>query len=53
LFAGGVNGTDAVAPLNVTVPIVGGPGTPVGTTLLDAAERALVPTAFVAVTLHV
>lgn len=43
----------AVAFPAVAVTVVGGTGTPDGVTLLDAADAALVPTLFAAVTLNV
>jgi len=52
-FDGGLNGTIAVAPERLTVPIVGASGTVAGWTKFDAADGALVPFAFVAVTRHV
>jgi hypothetical protein len=54
LSAGGVNVTDAlVAEATDAVPIVGAPGTPHVVTLAVAALGALVPIAFVAVTVKV
>lgn len=53
LLAGGVNGTVAVVPDSVTVPIVGAPGTVAGTTLFDGSDAGPVPTEFVAATVHV
>ena len=57
LLAGALNVTVALlAPVAVAVPIVGAPGTVAGTlgvTLLDAAEAAPVPMAFIARTLSV
>jgi len=54
LLAGAVNATLAVvAPVAVTVPIVGAPGTVVGVILLLAVLYALVPILFEAATLNV
>ena len=53
LFAPGVNATEADALPLSTLPIVGALGTVAGTNAADAAEGALVPLPFVAVTLHV
>jgi hypothetical protein len=50
LFAGAVNATDAVVADSVTV---GAPGTVAGTKPFDAADGALAPCEFRAVTLHV
>jgi hypothetical protein len=53
LFAGAVNATDAVVADSVTVAPVGAPGTVAGTKPFDAADGALAPCEFRAVTLHV
>jgi hypothetical protein len=53
LSTGAVNVTDADSWPAVAVPIVGGSGTVAGTTAFESAEGALVPKAFVAVTVHV
>src|SRR5689334_14578695 len=54
LFAGGVKATDPDAFPDVATPIVGAPGRPgMGTKVFDAADAGPVPTAFVAVTVHV
>ena len=52
-FDGTLNGTMAVAPERLTVPIVGAVGTVAGWNVFDAADGGLVPCAFVAVTRHV
>ena len=51
--AGAVQDTVAWALPAVAVTAVGAPGTVAGVTLLDASDAALVPTAFVAVTVKV
>jgi hypothetical protein len=48
-----VNGTVAVVPLTVAVPIVGACGTDAGVTALDADDAVEVPLALVAVTVYV
>jgi hypothetical protein len=48
-----VNVTEASPFPRVAVPIVGAPGTVAATKLFDAADGALDPTAFCAVTLQV
>jgi hypothetical protein len=53
LFAGAAKATDAVVADSVTVTPVGAPGTVAGTKLFDAAEGALPPCVFRAVTLQV
>jgi hypothetical protein len=53
LLPGAVNGTVAVVPEIVAVPIVGAPGTVNGVALLLAALAEPVPTEFVAVTVNV
>jgi hypothetical protein len=53
LFAGAAKATDAVVADSVTVTPVGAPGTVAGTKLFDAAEGALAPCVFRAVTLQV
>lgn len=54
LLEGAVNVTETVVLLvAVAGPIVGAPGTVAGVTLLDAAEAALLPAAFVANTVQV
>src|SRR5688572_9238134 len=53
LEAGAVKATVACALPPVAVPMVGAPGTVAGVTLLDAADAAPVPIAFVAVTVKV
>jgi hypothetical protein len=53
LLAGAVNVTVACVLPPVAVPIAGAPGTVAGVTLLEAADAAPVPTAFVAVTVNV
>ena len=53
LFAGAVKLTEALPLPRIAVPIAGAFGTPAGVTLFDGAEAALVPTAFVAVTVKV
>ena len=53
LLAGAVNGTLAVVPLTVAVPMVGAPGTVVGVAELLALLAELVPAALVAVTVNV
>jgi hypothetical protein len=50
LLAGAVNGTDAVVPETVAIPIVGAPGISAVVILLETALGALVPAPFVAVT---
>jgi hypothetical protein len=51
--AGAVKLTVAWALPPTAVPIVGAPANVAGVTLLDAADAALTPTAFVAVTVNV
>jgi hypothetical protein len=51
--AGGVNATDACPLPPVAVPTVGAPGTVAAVTEFEAADAALVPAAFVAVTVKV
>ena len=54
LDAGAVKATVAVvAPVAVTVPIVGAPGGPIGMTDADALDETEVPAAFRAVTVNV
>ena len=53
LEAGGVNVTVACALPAAAVPIVGGPGTAAGVTLLEGADAGPVPAALVAVTVNV
>ena len=53
LLAGAVKVTLTWAFPAVAVPMVGAPGTVAGVTLFDAADGALVPMAFVAVTVQV
>ena len=53
VLAGAVNATETDAFPAVAVPIVGAPGTVAGVTLFEAAEAALFPLAFVAITVHV
>jgi hypothetical protein len=56
LLAGAVKVTVALALPAVAVPMVGAPGTvaaAAGVTLFDAAEAALLPLAFVALTVNV
>jgi hypothetical protein len=50
---GGVKVTVACPTPAVAVPMVGGPGSAVGTTMLETVDIGPVPTAFVAVTLKV
>jgi hypothetical protein len=50
LLAGAVNGTEAVKPLTVAVPIVGAPGAAAVVMLLDAALELPVPAPFIAAT---
>jgi hypothetical protein len=51
-LAGAVNGTEAVAPDTVMVPIVGASGTGAGTKLFDGADSGLPPTSLNAWTVH-
>ena len=53
LLAGAVNATLTEVLPRVAVPIVGASGTVAGTTTFDAADPEPVPTALVAVTVHV
>ena len=53
LSAPGVNATVIDALPRVTLVMVGGSGTAAGTTGSDGSEALLVPTALVAVTVHV
>ena len=53
LLAGAVKLTVACALPAAAVPIVGTPGTVAGVPLFEAAEATLLPTAFVALTMHV
>ena len=53
LDAGAVKLTAACAFPAIAVPIVGAPGTVAGVTILEAAEAAPVPLAFVAFTVKV
>jgi hypothetical protein len=52
-LVGAVNGTDAVVPETVAVPIVGVPGTLAVVTLFDAALEPPVPAPLVAATVNV
>jgi hypothetical protein len=52
-FAGGVNETVICALPATTAGCAGAPGTVLGTTAADAGDGALVPSPFVAVTVHV
>jgi hypothetical protein len=52
-LAGAVNGTDAVVPETVAVPIVGAPGTEAVVILFDTALAPPVPAPLVAVTVNV
>jgi hypothetical protein len=52
LSAGAVNGTDAVVPESVTVPIVGAPGTTPATAAVAFELADTVPAALDAVTTH-
>jgi hypothetical protein len=49
---GGVKATLAWALPPVATPIVGAPGTPIGITLLEAADVAPTPLALVAITVN-
>jgi hypothetical protein len=51
--AGGVNATVACALPAIAVPIVGGPGTAPGVTLLEGAEAGPIPMALAAATVNV
>jgi hypothetical protein len=50
---GGLNATSTPPSTPVAVPMTGGLGRRAGTTLFDAADGALVPTALVAETVQV
>jgi hypothetical protein len=53
LSAPGLNATEINVLPRVTLVIVGGSGTAAGTAGSDGSDALLVPTAFVAVTVHV
>ena len=53
LLAGAVKLTVTCALPDIAAPIIGAPGTVAGVTLFDADDARLLPTAFVAFTLHV
>jgi hypothetical protein len=53
LSVGAAKATDPPVSRDVTITFVGAPGTVAGTKLFETAEGSPVPTAFVAVTVHV
>ena len=53
LLAGAVKLTVTCALPDIAAPIIGAPGTVAGVTLFEAAEAAPLPTALVALTVHV